>query len=342
MEYRKERNLFIATEGAKVKGKYDSNTGTYYGVKGAPIKTMPGAFKDTIYANIFTSHQWIITHTTDETRARALTRWEQLASLGLYTNDHDILTNEAYKFPVLKKDLAQYIRDNNDNCYSTRIQKQYDIEKNCSEYSLLNELFRRAVNQYIWDQYHWDIPNDWGIKALFRLQTEDMVYFFPSIWGLINEIIEYYHICQDMNQEPVITKNFIITIAHTKHIYENYKYEKMSELLKKHNDIPELYYENDTYIVRPLLSREEFHNEAEAQNNCVERLYMERVAKGSTHVVTVRKKNTPDVSLITCEISNDMRIIQYYAKYNNTPERAEANFKQELALYLASLSLSQE
>ena len=69
---------------------------------------------------------------------------------------------------------------------------------------------------------------------------------------------------------------------------------------------------------------------------------MEKVANGRTHVVTIRKKNTPNVSLITCEISNDMRIIQYYAKYNNSPNGAEAQFKKELALYLASLSLSQE
>lgn len=338
MEYRKERNMFIGMDNGKVKGQYDSNTGTFYGAKGTPIKSTPAIFKDTVYSCIFTSHQWIITHTADETRTRALTRWEQLASLGLYTNDHDILTNESYKFPALKKDLAQYIRDNNDNCYNTRIQKQYDIEKNCPEYSLLNTQFRNAVNEYIWNIYHWDIPNDWGVKALFRFQTEDMAYFFPSVWGLINEIIEYYHICQDMKQEPVITKNFIITIAHTKHIYENYKYEKMSELLKKHNDIPELYYENDTYIVRPLLSREDFHAEAEAQSNCVERLYMEPVAQGRTHVVVIRKKSHPEKALVTCEITNDMCIRQYYAAYNRSPERAEMQFKTELSQYLSSLS----
>lgn len=341
MEYRKERNLFIATEGEKVKGKYDSNTGTYYGVKGAPIKTMPSAFKDTIYANIFTSHQWIITHTTDETLRLALSRWEQLASLGLYTDNHNILVDRNYNFPALKKDLVKYIKDNNDCCYDIFTQKMYDTQKAYPELNLLNNNFMGVLRNIIFGTMNYTFPLGWCISAMLRLQLED-AYYLNTIYGLVEHLSNYYNHCTAMGQEPVITKNLMVTIAHTEHLYENYKAEKMNDWLKKYNDIPQLYYENDTYIVRPLLSRDDFHAEAEAQSNCVERLYMEKVANGRTHVVTVRKKNTPDVSLITCEISNDMRIIQYYAKYNNTPNRAEAQFKQELALYLATLSLSQE
>jgi hypothetical protein len=340
MEYRKERNLFIATEGEKVKGKYDSNTGIYYGVKGAPIKTMPSAFKDTIYANIFTSHQWIITHTTDETLRLALGRWEQLASLGLYTDNHNILVDKNYDFPALKKDLVKYIKDNNNCCYDSFTQKMYDIQKAYPEFNLLNNIFVGIVKNILFGA-EYSFPLGWGISAMLRLQLEDAYYLYTT-YELARHLSNYYSHCMAMDQKPAITKNFMITIAHTEHLYENYKAEKMNDWLKKYNDIPQLYYENDTYIVRPLLSRDDFHAEAEAQSNCVERLYMEKVANGRTHVVTVRKKNTPDVSLITCEISNDMRIIQYYAKYNNTPNRAEAQFKQELALYLASLSLSQE
>jgi hypothetical protein len=337
MEYRKERNLFIATEGEKVKGKYDSNTGTYYGVKGAPIKTMPSAFKDTIYANIFTSHQWIITHTTDETLQLALSRWEQLASLGLYTNNHIILVDRNYNFPALKKDLVKYIKDNNDCCYDVFTQKMYDTQKAYPEFNLLNDNFAIMLRSTIMGAEHYAFPLGWGISAMLRLQLED-AHYLNTIYRLVELLSDYYIHCTAMGQEPVITKNFMITMAHAEHLYDNYKVEKMNDLLTKYNDIPQLYYENDTYIVRPLLSREDFHAEAEAQDNCVERLYMEKVANGRTHVVTVRKKNTPNVSLITCEISNDMRIIQYYAKYNATPNGAEAQFKKELAQYLSSLS----
>lgn len=107
------------------------------------------------------------------------------------------------------------------------------------------------------------------------------------------------------------------------------------DMIKKFNDLPVLYYENDIYIVRPpLLTRDDFHREAEAQGNCVERLYMNKVARGSTHVVTVRYKDTPNESLITCEIDNVGNIKQYLARFNNRPNELARVFKDELQGYL--------
>ena len=107
--------------------------------------------------------------------------------------------------------------------------------------------------------------------------------------------------------------------------------------LKKHNDLSWLYYENDKFIVKPLLTKEEFHAETQAQHNCVERIYMERVFNGVTHIVVVRKKDQPDTSLITCEVSNDRNIIQYLKAWNNRcHEQDECDFQEEYATYLKS------
>ena len=135
-----------------------------------------------------------------------------------------------------------------------------------------------------------------------------------------------------------MTKNVLTTICKTAHMYQMWKNEHMNESLKKYNDLKELYYENDTYVMYPLLTAAQFHEEAEAQNNCVERLYMEKVAAGSTHVVVIRKKSAPDQSLITCEISNKWRMIQYLARYNSSPQEPERAFKDEILAYLSSLS----
>lgn len=340
MEYRKERNLFIAMDGDKVKGQYDSATGIYYGAKGTPIKTMPGAFKDSIYSYIFTSHQWIISHVTDETLTRALNRWECLASLGLYTTDHDILTDADYDFPVLKKGLVNYIKEHSDfSCYSEELRKKYELSINCPEYNMLTEDTLTVVNQVLFDDtIDIHVPDEWLIKAMLKFQLDDLSYIGIRPWSLVEYLNDYYKQCIALSIEPTITKNMFTTMGHTAHLYENYKKANMNNTIKQFNDIPELYYENDTYIVRPLLSTEEFHEEAEAQHNCVERLYMERVADGNTHVVTVRKKDTPTQSLITCEISNDFRIIQYYTKYNRIPVGQDIQFKKELIQYLSSLS----
>ena len=338
MEYRKERNLFIAAEGNKIKGQYDSATGVYYGAKGTPIQTMPSAFKNSIYSYIFTSHQWIITHVTDETLTRALNRWECLASLGLYTSDHEVLTDANYDFPVLKKDLVNYIKEHSEAapCYSEELRKKYELSISCPEYNMLTGQALTVVNHTIFEETQF--PLEWFIKAMLKYQLDDVSYLGVSPWTYAGYLEHYYEQCAALNIEPVITKNMFATMGHTAHLYNNYKKANMNNDIKRFNDIPELYYENDTYIVRPLLSTEEFHAEAEAQQNCVERLYMERVADGNTHVVTVRKKDAPTQSLITCEISNNFNIIQYYAKYNRIPDGQDMQFKKELTRYLSSLS----
>ena len=55
-----------------------------------------------------------------------------------------------------------------------------------------------------------------------------------------------------------------------------------------------------------------YDDEASHQSNCVERMYMDAVAEGKTHVVVVRYKNNPTDSFITCEVDNRGIILQYY------------------------------
>ena len=183
----------------------------------------------------------------------------------------------------------------------------------------------------------WELPIEWTAKALLRLQLEDYEYAF-AFNNPMYTLEPYYSQCQTMGQEtPAITKNFLITICKTAHMYQMWKNEHMDESLKRYNDVKELYYENNTYVMYPLLTATQFHEEAQAQNNCVERLYMEPVAQGKTHVVVIRRKSAPEQSLITCEISNDWRIIQYLGRWNYRPEPSEQMFKEELCSYLLSL-----
>ena len=340
MEFRKEKNVIIATENDTIKGRYDWADGIFYGAKGTPIKTIPVAFKDdTTYRSIINSHQRIINNIIFTTQARelALHRWECLASLELYADDIRLLADATYDFPALKKDLVQYLKDTCEHRFSKEAYDEYTFTKTHPEYNLLNEAFKSRIHRRIFcNTDERDFPVEWGISAMLRLQLEDAQYI-SSVYQLEEYLDRYYHNCKTLGKEPVITKNFMITIAHTEHLLETYKKEKMDELIKEHNDIPELYYENGTYIVRPLISRADFHIEAEAQHNCVERIYMEEVADGKTHVVVVRKKDNPSKSLLTCEISNKFRIQQYYAQCNSAPKRPEAIFFNELEAYLKNL-----
>lgn len=90
------------------------------------------------------------------------------------------------------------------------------------------------------------------------------------------------------------------------------------------------------------MTKTEFHNEGKAQRNCVERMYMDKVVDGETHVVTVRKKSAPNDSYITCEVSNSRRIIQYLARFNRRPsDKADTDFYHEYASHLSSTLLSE-
>ena len=113
----------------------------------------------------------------------------------------------------------------------------------------------------------------------------------------------------------------------------------LSPAIKKYNDLPSLYYENDEYFVRPLISAQEFHDEATQQNNCVERLYMEEVAKNNTHIVVLRRKSNPSQSFITVEVDGcGKRVVQYLAKNNATPPAEVEPFMLAYKEHLASFT----
>ena len=336
MDYRKEKNLLIAFDGDVIKARYDWATGICYGNKGTQLKGISPAFRGSVYDRMITSHRWISSHLKDEELALALDRWERLASVGLYTSDHNILVDSDYPFPNLKKDFVEYLKN---EFYSEL--SRYACDKftyaMMPEYQMLNRRNRDIIDNMI-QANRWELSVDWSVKALLRLQLEDFEYAFDT-YNKMYILDNYYTQCRKMGQEnPAITKNFLVTICKTAHMYQVWRNEHMDENLKKYNDLKELYYENDTYVMYPLLTAAQFHEEAEAQSNCVERLYMERVAAGSTHVVVIRKKSAPEQSLITCEISNDWRIVQYLARYNRLPDRPEEVFADEIKSYLKSLS----
>lgn len=72
---------------------------------------------------------------------------------------------------------------------------------------------------------------------------------------------------------------------------------------------------NGMSVIIPTV-REQFSDEAKQQNNCVEYMYLPRVSEGRTHVVFVRKDDAPDKSYISCEVTNEGYINQFYLSHN--------------------------
>lgn len=72
---------------------------------------------------------------------------------------------------------------------------------------------------------------------------------------------------------------------------------------------------NGMSVIIPTV-REQFSDEARQQSNCIEYMYLPRVNEGRTHVVFIRKDDAPDKSYISCEVTNEGYIRQFYLSHN--------------------------
>lgn len=78
-----------------------------------------------------------------------------------------------------------------------------------------------------------------------------------------------------------------------------------------------LAYTEQVYTVRPIYDYDDLLDEARQQHNCVAS-YAERIAKGESIICTMRETKNPEKSLVTIELSPDMKTIrQKYLAYNN-------------------------
>lgn len=343
MDYRKERTLVVAYDReGKIRGKWDILNNIYIGIKGNPIKTVPDAFK--LNNNMLPEYLHRALEMIREFRKygytpNKLNRLEQLISLQIKVE----ISYSTWMFMEsdttnLTKEVVEYIQTSCNNCYSQNNITQYNIYKKYKSFldkcGDQKEWARDAINYLKSDNQQ--IPQEFIEKMLLRGISE-RIYCRMNYYCFCDIILKFYKMCTTMGFDLKVEHNIMTKYYILSYLYDEYKNEHYDEGLKRHNDMAWLYYENDTFIVKPLLSKEDFHAEAEAQHNCVERLYMERVFNGTTHIVVVRRKDQPDASYITCEVSNDRKIMQYLRAWNNgCREQDERDFQEQYATYLKS------
>ena len=168
-----------------------------------------------------------------------------------------------------------------------------------------SNLFDEALDEEIHELWH--LYQHHSLYLLGKCQRTDF-------------IICWWNLAHTLNEPLFIRSSPIIALQERKERATLKRYDMLSPAIKKYNDLPSLYYENDEYFVRPLISAQDFHDEATQQNNCVERLYMEETAKNKTHIVVLRRKSNPSQSFITVEVDGcGKRVVQYWAKNNANP-----------------------
>lgn len=346
MEIRKERSIVKIFNGEKLMGGFDFSTGGYIGTKGTQLKGISVPF--TRELNELTDNlahcmtevldglnrcAWSLDGTE---KTRALQRAEQLISLGL----HPAASYDTWRFmarkkqPALTKDLVNYLKETHDNKYDEQTVLTYTEYKREQEF--YDEVGIQALQWVTSVLASTAAPLEWARKMAHQAIREKISFDYAS-YSFATLLDEWADKIKTMGEKLEVPRNILTQYCILKWRYKEYYNAKADIKLKENNDCPFLYYENDNYIVRPLISKNDFHQEAEAQHNCVERLYMERVVLGQTHVVSVRLKNRPDNSYITCEVNNNGHIQQFLLACNNYIHTTEDKaFRAEYQNHLLS------
>lgn len=179
-----------------------------------------------------------------------------------------------------------------------------------------------------------EAPNE-EIHELWHLYQHHNLYLLGK-YQCTDFIICWWNLAHTLNEPLFIRSSPIIALQERRERVTLKRYDMLSPAIKKYNDLPSLYYENDEYFVRPLISAQDFHDEATQQNNCVERLYMEETAKNKTHIVVLRRKSNPSQSFITVEVDGcGKRVVQYLAKNNANPPAEVEPFMRAYKEHLA-------
>ena len=343
MEYRKEQNFIVAYDNDKIRGKWNILTNEYIGVKGSIVKNIPSAFstnnldtRSPIASIIILVHdhcdRW-----NPYTPARAK-RIEEILSLNLRVSEHDWYTWRFIETDRtrLTKECINFLNENCNGVYSCDSITNFKFYKKYNDILVnIPEENKEWAIQVIKEVIDSDIPKEF-IKGMIIRGIHEKVFATKNAYEYSNLISTWFNHIRTLNDKLEVKHNILTNYTILCWLAENYKQEHYDEMLKRNNDKECLYFENDEFIVRPLLTRAEFHDEAEYQHNCVERMYMERVYNGTTHVVVVRFKNRPDVPFITCEVSNNGTISQYLTRCTNTVSRESTatQFKEEYKIHL--------
>ena len=353
-KFEKEKNiLMIYVDGKEKPYKIDIEKGIVYGIKGNPVKStpagMPSAFRSLCHRNnliklIYNIHEYYDANYADLSKwVDYLIFWDKVDSLnsGKVSTSSWEMTNKKYvEFTNSHfKDYAKWIKDNN----SLSLEQFYNergFELWCKKYNVYPdehisaELLKAImINDSVFD-------TDEKVKyALYQAHRGVFDFGYSYSYSFtINKLRQYFDYCKALEKEYE-KGDFIKAYVGTRRQYLFRKKELDDKRLfnnqSKHKEALTFSYGNLETIIP--LTCDEFHEEAEAQHNCVESMYLEKVIDGETNVVFVRQKNEPNKSYITCEVRGG-QIIQFLLKYNHrVTEETDNEFRKEFQNYLNSI-----
>lgn len=358
----KEKNLYIFEIEGKTTRTYslDVNTGILVNAKsGKSVKGCPAGMVKLVTDNQTLSNVlWAMyrTHYMDSQKGYGqldntmLTLADKFDAVGINLTGCYGITYDFERW-------GKYINDN----FSDFI-KLYKEESENYSYDTIRYIAQELQKQQIIKKYRLIVndhfPQEWVdtfISFLVENQGRlaEIEKYIPRLLYFVERGIYYMNARSvDMNSSMYELLNYAVDLklaeipkgdylriyAQIKKIWLIEREKIDTEKLIKNNYLEQLLYENDTFKVIIPTTREEFAKEGSEQSNCVFTMYLDKVLKGETRVVFIRRKDNLDKSYITCEIKPNGRIQQYLTKYNYQPKEDDAiAFYHDYQNYLNSL-----
>lgn len=346
----KERQylIFDFEDGRTV--KYDFATKSAIGIKGNPVKNLCGQLSrmtmddvieccsDPKYANFlkFVQKQYpyyisnigtILSHVSD------FARFEQIFSAGI----DDLISFRQFKgsindipksmlkmarsrnITISDKTCSFWKRNPNAHCIG------YDIDYISLDDSDLFYVW--ASYTYYYDQnrgtdvcysYFNELIERYGYNAKSLFLYVDTLKTYEAIEDvsyLMRELCDYASMMSKISPKyDKYPRHFLTTHRIATRNYNRLKKEFNENLFKGRVNKAYEYKFKDYCFIYPD-STQDIKDEAVQQNNCVAS-YIDKVIDGKCHIMFLRKRETPDKSLVTIEIRNN-QIVQALRRFNN-------------------------
>lgn len=340
----KNKNYLYFTNNQGRTYRFNINEGVFYSTQNKPMKSCPSGFAtymnnirtETCLVNLMKRLHWAGYSYADlSTKAEILIVCDRLDSIGFFSYDSDVERTLEYVGKHFKDFAKAYAENSEINLGQFyREHRAKTLASICKGIELTTEQVRVLL----------DLERGGFSVDEMRLSAHylhrGLLEFSRDTWDCANHLTRFFNMCHKIDHTPT-KDDYYRQFINVKRTYEMRKKEidakAIVEQLAKHAKAWE--FENDDFTIIVPSTPTEFEAEANAQSNCVYSTYMEKVVRGETNVVFIRKKSDPTVSHITCEVTNNGYIKQFLLKHNYRPayDSAEMFFKQEFEKYLAKV-----
>lgn len=323
--YTKEKNIITITlDNSNGSYRLDINTGIFYGIKGSPVKTCPR--KSEIYSLFYSRNRsdsnlaYIVSsmfnycaNTSGYSHyVSAMQGADKIDALGFSTLSY---SREQYEYLGNNiKSLSAWLKDHDKSELIFR-----DFFRWC-EFDKAKKSLGAVADLLTPDMYHAIT------QARLDLTTEEIsvcAYYLGrgKYWeyhnGNVSSLVNYIDYCRLLEKEPLKVNNFMREYCETKEYYNLRKTEfdnkRIANNYAKQQKAWE--FEHGNFKILIPTCGQDLVTEGQIMHHCVGG-YVSEIVENKCYICFVRKKETPEVPYITCQVYTNGEIGQYYLAYD--------------------------